>query len=136
MGIIIPVLERRRFEFSFLGGSASQMVTIQPAIEAFNFYYAHLFVRVHARDMTSGQSLVLALYYTLPSDDDPSEFTDASSISDVTITSTAPSTVPGLSSREFSSPGAYLKLLLTATQASAPSTFYTELSAALVLREV
>lgn len=48
MGLIIPVLRCRRLEFSFMGGT-SQMITLQPAIETCIFYYAHLFVRVHAR---------------------------------------------------------------------------------------
>jgi hypothetical protein len=135
MGLIIPVLKRRRFEFSFLAGNASQVVTLQPAIETCNYYYAHLFVRVHERSMAVGQSLALGLYYTLPSEDDPREFTDTSDLTSVTVTSASPAAVPGLLYREVSSPGAYLKLLLTASQASSPSTFYAELSAELVLRE-
>lgn len=135
MGLIIPVLKCRRLEFSFLGGGASQMITLQPAIETCNFYYAHLFVRVHARSMAAGQSLVLGLYYTMPSDDDSKEYTDTSELTSVTITSSSPSAVPGLNHREVTSLGAYLKLLLTATQTSSPSTFYAELSADLVLRE-
>jgi len=135
MGLIIPVLKRRRFEFSFLGGVGSQVVTLQPAIETCNFYYAHLFVRVHSRSMVAGQSLVLGLYYTMPSDEDSSEYTASTELTSVTITSSSPTAVPGLNQREVTSLGAYLKLLLTATQASSPSTFYAELSADLVLRE-
>ncbi len=136
MAIVIPVLKRQRFEYSFLTGVASQVVTLMPAISSSSYYYAHLFVRVHARDMTSGQSIQLALYHTLPSDDDSREFTAANSLTDVTITSASPAAVPGIVSRETSSLGAYLKLLLTATQTTGATTFYAELSAELVLREL
>lgn len=131
--MLIPVLDRRRLEFSFLGGGASQVITLQPAIEACGHASGILFVRIHERNMTSGQSIVLALFYTLPSGDDPREFTYASSLTDVTITSASPSSTPALASREFTSPGAFLKLVLTASQTSVPSTFYAELSAELLL---
>lgn len=136
MAIVIPVLKRQRFEYSFLGGGASQVVTLMPAISVYSYYYAHLLVRVHARDMAAGQSILLSLYQTLPSDDDSREFTEVGALTDVTITSANPSVVPGITSRDTSSLGAYLKLLLTATQTTAPTTFYAELSAELVLREL
>lgn len=131
--MLIPVLERRRLEYSFLGGGVNQVLTLQPAIGACGYASGILFVRVHERNMTSGQSIALELYYTLPSGDDPREFTASSSLTDVTITSASPSSTPALLYREFSSPGAFLKLVLTATQASAPSTLYAEVSAELLL---
>lgn len=96
MAIVIPVLKRQRFEYSFLAGGASQSVTLMPAIPAYSYYYAHIFVRVHARDMVVNQSIQLALFQTLPSDDDSREFTATASLIDVTITSANPSVVPGI----------------------------------------
>lgn len=136
MGILIPVLKRRRFDFSHLAGGASQTVVLQPAIDAICYYYGHLLVRVHDRNMTSGQTFVFSLYYTAPSDEDTRDFTyTTSSVTDVTVDfNTSPASVPGLSQRELTSPGSYLKLELVATQASAPGKFYAELSADLVLK--
>jgi hypothetical protein len=131
--MLLPVLDKRRFEYSFLGGGASQEITLQPAIDVCGHVSGILFVRVHERNMTSGQSIGLGLYYTLPSGDDPREFTASSSLTDVTITSVSPSSTPALLFREFSSPGAFLKLVLTATQTSVPSTLYAEVSAELLL---
>ena len=133
--MLTPVLDRRRIEYSFLSGGSSQVITLQPAIDVQEYSSGILFVRVHERNMTSGQSIALSLYYTLPSCDDSREFTSTSLLTDVTITSTSPASTPGLSYREFSGAGAYLKLVLTATQTSVPSTFYAELSAELLLRK-
>jgi len=136
MGIIIPIVPRRRFEYTFLAPSAAQSVTLAPSVEVFKFHYAHLFVRVHERSMVANQSYNWSLYYTLPSDEDSREFTDTSgAITSVTVTSSAPSATPGLVHREFANLGAHLKLVLTANQSSAGGTLYAEMSAALVLRE-
>ena len=55
---------------------------------------------------------------------------------DLTLTSSSPSAVPSAVYREGTSPGPFLKLVLTATQSSssAPPNFYADLSAALTLR--
>jgi hypothetical protein len=131
--MLLPVLNKRRFDFGFLPGTTSQSVVLQPAIDVSEYYYVQLWVRVHARDMTAGQTLELALYNTLPDEHDLREFTE-SVFTDVTLSSASPTSVPGLVYRESSSPGPYLKLLLTASQTSVTSTFYFEISAALNLR--
>lgn len=132
--MLIPVLDRRRLEYSFLGAGASQVITLQPAIDACGYNSGILFVRVHERNMASGQSIVFSLYYTLPAGDDPREFTASSSVTDLTLTSASPSSTPGLLYREFSAPGAFLKLVLTASQPGAgASTLYAEVSAELLL---
>lgn len=132
--MLLPVLNRRRFDFGFLAGTATQTVVLQPAIDVSEFYYIQLWVRVHARDMTAGQTLVFSLYNTLPCDDDQREFTEVGSFTDVTLSSAAPAATPGVAYRDGSAPGPYLKLLLTATQTSVMSTFYAEVSAVLNLR--
>ena len=73
--MIVPVLSKRRFDFGYLAGATTQSVVLQPALDVGAYYYVQLWVRVHERSMTSGQSLDLSLYNTLPDDLDPREFT-------------------------------------------------------------
>lgn len=135
--MLISVLERKRLDYSHLPGGASQVITLHPGIETCGYSVVHLFVRVHERNMSLGnQSFTFALYYTLPSPDDPREFTDASPIDSLAVTSAAPGSAPGLLEKEITSPGAYLKLVLTAAQSiTGAGTLYAELSAALMLRK-
>lgn len=139
-GRILNLLDRKRFEFSYLGGSASQSVTITPMIDACADGYMALYARIHARSMAAGQSLDFSVYNILPSDEDAREFveTDVSgapvSLFTVSITSTQPNAVPGMYSNSASS-GPFAKVVLKATQASSPATFYAEISLLLHLRE-
>ncbi len=135
--MLIPVMPRRRLDYSHLAGGASQVITLQPAVETCGYSVVHLFIRVHERNMAlSDQAFTFALYYTLPSPDDNREFTDASPIDTLAVTSASPSSAPGLVEKEITSPGAYLKLVLTVSQSiAAAGTLYAELSAALMLRK-
>lgn len=135
-GIIVPILDRRRLDYSFLAGTATQSLTLNPAFPTCDYFNAYLFVRVHSRNMTGGQSIVFSVFHALPSDEDPREFVDeSSSLADVTITDSAPTVVPGIGYRELATPGPFLKFVLLATQTSVQSTFYAELSAVVVFRE-
>lgn len=78
-GKILNLLERRRFEFSYLTGSTSQGVTIAPMIDVCGYGYVALYARVHARSMASGQSLNFNVYNILPSDEDAREFVETDS---------------------------------------------------------
>ena len=133
--MLIPVLPRRRFDFGYLAASASQSVTLHPAVDVSAAYYVQLWVRLLARDMAAGQTLVFSLYNTVPDDDDKREFVEGVFF-DLTLTSSSPSAVPSAIYREGSSPGPFIKLVLTATQssASAPPNFYLDLSAVMTLR--
>lgn len=133
---IIPVLERRRFEYTYLGAAGQQLVTICPAIEVADFYHVQLWVRIHARSFSSDQIIGLSLFNTLPSDDEPREFTALSSaFASLSFSGSSPSSVPGLVSVSATGPGPFLKLVLSAFQAtSVAGTFYTELSAVLLVR--
>ena len=51
------------------------------------------------------------------------------------LTSVSPAALPGLVDTEQTSPGAFLKFVLTATQTSVSTPFYAELSAAIMLRQ-
>jgi hypothetical protein len=135
-GIIVPILDRRRLDYSFLPGSDQQSITLNPAFPTCDYLHAFLFVRVHSRAMTGGQSIVFSAFHALPSDEDPQEFVDeSSSLADVTITDSVPTVVPGISYRELATPGPFLKFVLLARQTSVQSQFYAELSAVVVFRE-
>jgi hypothetical protein len=136
-GTIIPILSKQRFEYSFLGTTASQIVTLQPAIEAISYDRVTLLIRVHRISITSGQSFLFALRSTLPSEEDPQEFTDTTAggdIAPVTISSTA--TAPSLQSATATAIPPFLKFILTVSQGTTSgATLYGEFSAALLMRE-
>lgn len=139
-GKILNLLERKRFEFSYLPNSASQSVTIAPLIDACGYGYVALYARIHERSMAAGQTLDFSIYNILPSDEDAREFVETDvtgapqSLFVVSITSSQPNAVPGMYSNSSSS-GPYVKLLLKATQASSAATFYAEISLLLHMRE-
>ena len=130
-GIIVPVLRKTRFEYSFLAAGTSQSIQIQPALDTGSYYYYQLIVRVHELMFSGSQTIQLVLANTLPSEEDPREFSGGAA-SSVTITGAA--SVPGIVSVSGTDPGAFMKLTLIANQPAAPGTLYAELSAVLVLR--
>jgi hypothetical protein len=141
---LIKALEQRRFDFGFLAGNASQNVTLVPVIESCNYALVGIYARVHARTMAVGQSLSFHLFNILPSDTDGREFIETEPpggagapdpMLTVTLTSALPTAVPGIYFGTVSNPGPYLKLVLKATQASSPASFYVETSALVLLRE-
>lgn len=135
-GVVVPVLPKTRFEYSYLAPSASQQVILQPALDVGEYYYFQLIVRIHERSFSGSQTIVLQLFNTLPSEEDSREFTSTSAFTPITITGVLPSAVPGLLSSSGTDPGGFLKLLLTANQqAGSSGTLYAELSAVLVLRQ-
>lgn len=140
-GTIIAALPRRRFEYSHLAGSATQTTVLLPEIATCDYNYAGLFIRVHARSMSSGQSLAFSLYNILPSQDDLREFVEDDgtgapyALLTVTVTNSSPVTVPRISYDTTTRVGPFLKMELKASQASSPASFYAELSAELLLRE-
>lgn len=141
-GTVIKLLDQKRFEFSYLSGGSSQSITVVPTINACDYGFVAIYARLHARDMAAGQSLILSLYNTLPSDEDAREFieTDASgvplSLLDLTLTSALPFAAPGIFYTATTGSGPYLKLGLKATQTSSPTTFYAEISVLLLMREM
>ena len=135
MPILVSLFEKTRFEYSYLGNNATQTVTLARALNVVPYYECQLLVRWHKGTLTSGQSLIFGLYNTLPSDDDPQEFTDTGTIF-TSVTLNSASTPPALLSARATSPQAYLKHLLTITQGSTGGTaLYAEVSACLLLRE-
>lgn len=130
---VVNVLRRKPFDWTYLPGSGQQQVVLQAAIPVAGYYYVQLWVRVHELSFSSTQSVEFNLYETFPCEDDSREFTKTSVFARVSFGSTT--TPPALLSVSATDPGAFLKLVLDGYQSGAsPGTFYTELSAALVLR--
>ncbi len=132
-GLIIPILEKRVFELSFLGNAATQDIVIHPAVDTTSYYRVKLLVRIHNITATTG-NFKFNVYNTFPSEQDPQEFVDASTlfITGGAITTASPNIYSPASSTD---PTAFLKVVLRATQGTSGNTLYGEFSAALLLRE-
>lgn len=130
-GILVPLFEKFRMEYSYLGATASQSVNLVRALCVAPFYRVQLIIRVHALTLV-GQRIYFYLYNTLPSDVDPQDFTDYSSpFLTVAINSGSP---PELVSSSSTDPGAFLTLRMLAVQSGSGAPFYGEFSGALLLR--
>lgn len=128
------ILRKQVFDFSFLAPSSSTTITLRRGLWLGNFYYLWYGVRIHNKTIDSG-SFVLDAFQTLPSREDPAEFTQSSSIFRVTVT--ASDTPPKLEAiTEEATFGPYVKFLLNANQGAAGGSLYAELSAVLLARAV
>ena len=139
---LINALDQKRYDFGYLGGSDSRSITLVPVIEACNYGWVSISVRVHARSMVAGQTVTLQLFNTLPSETDGREFIEYSPTSVtpnallvVTMTSAVPTVIPSVLFGATTNTGPYLKLVLTATQAASPDIFYIETSVVVLMRE-
>lgn len=131
---LIPIINKQRFDFSFLTGTASQVVTLAPAIDLILYKTVFLMVRVHQISIASGQSFTFTLQSTLPSEEDPQEFTDTTS-SILTVSVPFGTSAPKLLSGSGTNPLAFGKLIMTATQGSVSGTpLYAEMSACVLGR--
>lgn len=130
---VVPILRRKRFDWSYLAGGGQQEVLLQAAVPVASFYYVQLWVRVHEFSVSSSQIVGVSLFDTFPCEDDAREFTKSSSTF-ASLSFNSATTAPALLSASGTGPGPFLKALLVGYQATAPGTFYVELSAALVLR--
>lgn len=133
-GLIIPILEKRVFEFGYLGTSGIQDVVIHPAVDVSSYYRVRLLVRIHSITATTG-NFKFILNNTFPSEQDPQEFTDATNT--FLTTSNITTGTPNIFYIAASStdPQAFLKVILRATQGTSGNTLYGEFSAALLVRE-
>ena len=120
-GIIVPIIEKRIFEYSFLGGAATQDVVLHPAVD------------VHQITATSG-NFVIKLQHTFPTEHDRQEFVDTT---DFLTTASITNASPNIKTITGTDPQGYLKVLLRATQGGTSGhTLYGEFSLYLVLRDV
>lgn len=129
-GIIVPVLEKRVFEYGYLT-SGSQDVVINPAIDVGAWYRVRLVVLVHQITATTG-NFVFKLQHAFPSEHDRQEFVDTT---DFLTTANITNASPNIKTITGTDPQAYLKLILRASQGTSGNTLYGEFSAYLVLRD-
>lgn len=131
-GIMVPVLEKRIFEYSYLGTAATQDVVINPAVDVGAWYRVRLVVLVHQISATSG-NFVFKLQHTFPTEQDRQEFVDTT---DFLTTASITNASPNIKTISGTDPQGYLKILLRATQGTSGNSLYAEFSAYLILRDV
>lgn len=131
-GIIVPVLEKRIFEYSYLGTAATQDVVINPAVDVGAWYRVRLVVLVHQISATSG-NFIFKLQHTFPTEQDRQEFVDTT---DFLTTASITNASPNIKTISGTDPQGYLKILLRATQGTSGNSLYAEFSAYLILRDV
>jgi hypothetical protein len=131
-GIIVPILEQRVFEYSYLAGTNTQDVVLHPGVDVGNWYRVRLVVLVHQITASTG-NFVFKLQHAFPCESDRQEFVDTS---DFLATASITSNSPNIKTITGTDPQAYLKVILRATQVTSSTTLYGEFSAYLVLRDV
>jgi hypothetical protein len=137
-GRVITLFPKRAFDYTFLGPpNTTQVVTIHRALRIPPFYYYWLGVRVHNKDIVSG-TMAVELYQTLPSSQDPQEFTvgyapptytPAMAVS-ISSTGAAPALATPVTATNL---GPYMRVVLRVTAPTA-ARLYAELSAVLHVR--
>lgn len=132
-GIIVPIVEKRIFEFSFLGAAGVQEIVLHPAIDVGAWYRVRMVILTHQISATSG-NFIFALRHAFPFEQDRQEFGITGS--DFLATSGITTSPPNLTTVSQVDPSAYLKFVLKATQGTAGNPLYGEFSAYLVLRDV
>ena len=88
-------------------------------------------MRVHSISATTG-NFNFKFQHTLPSEQDPQEFTD--STADFMATGAITTASPNIKTVTSTDPQGFLKLILRATQGTSGNTLYGEFSAVVVLR--
>jgi hypothetical protein len=130
-GLIIPFLDKRSFEFSYLGNAATQDVVLHPGVEVSNFYRVRAVIRIHSITATTG-NFTFKFQHTAPSDQDPAEFTITT---DFMTSGSITTASPNIATVAQTDPYSHLKIILRATQGTSGNTLYGEFSAFLVVRE-
>jgi hypothetical protein len=129
---VYTLIPKRQFDYSFLGLSPSfTNVTIRRALKLPQMYYYWVALRIHNKDITSG-NFALQLFQTLPSAQDPQEFSLGTP--SITLSCLAGDTAPTIKTTTANNLGPYFKVVLVATQLTASARLYAELSAVLYAR--
>jgi hypothetical protein len=129
---LIKVFDKTIFDFSFLAAGGTQTIILERALPVIPFYHLWLGVRCHNRDFGGGTgSMVIEAFSTLPSDEDPAEFTSTSA-PNLSITVANAASVPSLGLATAEGMGPFIKLQIRALQQTGSATrCYAELSGAL-----
>src|SRR5690349_4839948 len=121
------------FAFTFLGAGASQTITSKRRLPIIPFYYYWVGLRVHNR-VIGGGSFTLNLPNTLPSSQDPQEFTETGTPA-LTLTVNSATTPPALLIDTTTFLGPFVKVTLVGNQLTPSQQLYTKLMPMLFSRE-
>lgn len=129
---IITVFDKLRLDFTFLAAGGVQTTIIESALPIPSFYYLWLGIRCHNRDFGGGSgSIIIEGFSTLPSAEDPAEFTSSASPT-LSVTINNATVVPSLNIGTAKEMGPFLKLQARALQQTGTaSKVYAEISGVL-----
>ena len=129
-GIIVPIIEKRVFEYGYLT-SGFQDVVLHPGVDVGNWYRVREVVLVHQIVATTG-NFVVKLQHAFPCESDRQEFVDTT---DFLTTASITNASPNIKTITGTDPQGFLKVILRATQGTSGNTLYGEFSVYLVLRD-
>jgi hypothetical protein len=126
---LITLFDKTVFDYSFLAVGATQTMILERAFPVIPFYYVWLGIRCHNRDFGgSTGTMVIEGFSTLPSEEDPAEFTNTVA-PNLTVTIGNSTAVPSLNLVKASDMGPMIKFQLRALQATGTATrCFAELS--------
>jgi hypothetical protein len=126
---LITLFDKTVFEYSYLAAGGNQVVILERALPTIPFYWLWMGIRVHAIDVGGGTgTFTFDALNTLPSDEDPADFTIASPLV-MSIGLNSTTTAPSLLIATASAAGPMLRLRLTVRQATAAAgKMYAEVS--------
>lgn len=129
--LLFNLFDKTMFDFSFLAACGVQTVILERAFPVIPFYYLWMGIRCHNRDFGgSTGSIIIEGFTTLPSDEDPAEFTNAAA-PNLSATISQTTSAPSLTIATASAMGPFVKFQLRALQATGTaSKVYAELSGA------
>jgi hypothetical protein len=129
---LVTLFPNTILDFSFLAIGGVQSIVMHRALPIVGWYYLWLGVRVHNLDITSsGGKFDVQLFQTLPSEEDPKEFTSATADMTGTVVTGSPALITPVTGNNL---GPYLKVVVRATMGSSLGHLYGELSAGLMGR--
>jgi hypothetical protein len=131
---VFRVIGKTAFDYTFLAPSTSTTVTLRRALRLPPYFHYWFGLRVHNMSISRG-SFSVGFWNTLPSREDPQEFTDAAAYQTLTVAAGDPAP-PQLKTATDSFEGPYCKIVLTASQGTGtpPLPLYAELSVVLHAR--
>jgi hypothetical protein len=132
---MITLFRKRKFDFTHVGSGGNTTITIRKSLRLSPFYHYWLGLRIHNLVMPhSGAKIELRWYPTLPSAEDPQEFSDAI-VSALTLYAGYGETAPMLKTATTTSLAPAMKVTMYAVQGTGTGALYAELSAVLVVRQ-
>lgn len=129
---VFTLFSKKVFDYSFLAAGTTT-ITLKRALKVPRFYYHWLALRIHNRDITNG-SFTVQLFQTLPSAQDPQEFSAGSASLTVGCSQIAGDAPPALKTVTGSNFGPYFKAVMSITQGTTSAKLYAEMSAVLYAR--